>query len=106
MPTFIDRHRAATVPHEVRRQLTHEARERHLDVHGVRPIGHWLEDGWLYCVLDAPTVAAVCEHHDAHGLGCNTVRELDGLQGSRPILTEDHERVRAAIENYWHTPEA
>ena len=105
MPTFIDRHRAATVPHQVRRQLTQEARDGHLDVHGVRPIGHWLEDGWLYCVLEAPNLTALCQHHDAHGLACNTVRELDGLHGSRPIPTEDHERVRAAIETYWHTLE-
>jgi Protein of unknown function (DUF4242) len=106
MPTFIDRHRAATVSREVRRQLTHEARAHERDVHGVRPIGHWLEDGWLYCVLEAPSVAAVRQHHDAHGLASDTARELDGVDGGRPIAAEDNQRVRAAINTYWSTLEA
>jgi hypothetical protein len=105
MPTFIDRHRAATVSHELRRQLTQEARAVHLDALGVRPTSHWLEDGWLYCVLEAPDIPAVCEHHDAHGFSCETVREIEGLDG-RPLTSpEDQERVRAAINNYWHAVE-
>jgi hypothetical protein len=106
MPTFIDRHRATTVSHQQRRRLTQEAREAQADAGGVRPIGHWLEDGWLYCVLDAPDMAAVCQHHEAHGLACTTVREMEGLDGRRPVSPSDHERVRAAIETYWHTVEA
>jgi Protein of unknown function (DUF4242) len=105
MPTFIDRHRAAAVSHEQRRRLTEEARAGQLDPGGARPIGHWLEDGWLYCVLEAPNIDAVSEHHHAHGLACASVREIDGLDGSRPISRADHERVRTAIGNYWHTVE-
>jgi hypothetical protein len=106
MPTFIDRHPAATVSPEQRRRLTQEARAGQPDIGGARPIGHWLEDGWLYCVLEAPDLAAVCEHHHAHGLACTSVRGLDGLDGSRPISRADHERVRAAIGNYWHAIDA
>jgi hypothetical protein len=106
MPTFIDRHHATTVSHELRRRLTEEARSGQRDAGGARPVGHWLEDGWLYCVLVAPNMGAVCEHHEAHGLAHTTVREMDGLHGRRPISSEDHELVRAAIENYWHAVEA
>jgi hypothetical protein len=102
MPTFIDRHRAATVSQEVRRQLTQEAREGQEDANGVRPTSHWLEDGWLYCVLEAPDIAAVCEHHQSHGLRCDTVHEMKGLDGRRPTSREDQERVRVAIHNHWH----
>jgi Protein of unknown function (DUF4242) len=102
MPTFIDRHRAATVSRELRRKLTHEAREGHTDARGVRPTSHWLEDGWLYCVLEAPDVAGVREHHNARGLDSDTVHEMEGLEGRRPTSAEDQEQVRAAIETYWH----
>ena len=105
MPTFIDRHRAANVPHELRRQLTQEAREGHADANGVRPTSHWLEDGWLYCVLEAPDIGAVREHHNAHGLASDTVHQMEGLDGRRPTSPEDQERVRAAIQHYWHSVE-
>jgi len=106
MPTFIDRHRAETISHEQRRRLTEEARADHPDAGGARPIGHWLEDEWVYCVLEAPNIAAVCAHHHGHGLSCASVREMDELDGSRPISPADHERVRAAIGNYWHADDA
>jgi hypothetical protein len=106
MPTFIDRHRAATVPHEVCRQLTQEARQGHEDANGVRPTSHWLEDCWLYCVLEAPDIAAVCEHHKARGLRCDTIHEMEGLDGRRPTSREDQEQVRAAIQHYWHSVNA
>ena len=103
MPTFIDRHRAAAVPHQVRRQLTQEARQGREDANGVRPTSHWLEDGWLYCVLEAPDVAAVRQHHTAHGLGSETVHEMRDLDGRRPTSRDDQEQVRAAIRQHWHS---
>ena len=106
MPTFIDRHPSATVSREVRRQLTREVRKGHEDAHGARPTSHWLEDDWLYCVLEAPDIGAVLAHHGAHGLACDTVHEMEGLDGRRPTSPEDQERVRAAIKNYWHTFDA
>ena len=102
MPTFIDRHSSATVSEEVRRQLIREVREGHQDPHGARPTSHWLEDAWLYCVLEAPDIGAVCEHHHARGLACDTVHEMEALDGRRPTSPEDEERVRAAINTYWH----
>jgi hypothetical protein len=65
-------------------------------------MSHWLEDGWLYCVLEAPTTTAVCDHHKMHGLACDTVREMEGLHGCRAMSPDNRERVRAAIQHFWH----
>jgi hypothetical protein len=72
-----------------------------VDTQGVRPIGHWFEDGWAYCALEAPASAAVCLQDSARGLACETVRPIDGLRGTRPIPVDDQERVRGVIEAYW-----
>jgi hypothetical protein len=103
MATFIDRHPDLSIPRAVRRQMTEEARRSQVDPHGVRPVGHWLEDGSIYCVLEAPDGEAVVRHHADHSLECADLHEIPGLHGSRPVPIEDDQAVRAAIAHYWHT---
>ncbi len=62
MPTFIDRHALTVVPFEVRRQLRNQALHGLVDPGGAKPLAHWIEDGLIYCVLDAPDQTAVCVH--------------------------------------------
>src|ERR1051325_9901115 len=63
VPCFIDRHRVADVDPAARYQMYLEALQGLRDVHGAKPLSHWIEDGTIYCVLDAPDEEAVCQHH-------------------------------------------
>jgi hypothetical protein len=92
MPMFIDRHPFAAVPSAVRQQMYLEAVQRLVDEHGVQPLGHWLADGVLYCVLRAPSLQAVCQHHADHNLPCDDVH---------PIAGADMDLVRAVIAELW-----
>ena len=94
MPTFIDRHPFAAVPRPVRRQMFLEAARGLVDEHGVQPLGYWLTDGAIYCVLRAPSLEALCRHHAERGLPCDDVH---------PIAGADMDIVRAAIADHWPT---
>ena len=59
MTIFIDRHPADALPPEVGQQLLRQSGERQVDPHGVRSVDHWREEGYLYCVLEAPDADAV-----------------------------------------------
>ena len=106
MATFIDRHPDSSIPHAVRRRLTHEARRSEVDPHGARPIGHWLEDDGVYCLMEAPNAKAVVQHHVDHGMRCDHLRELAGVRGTRPPGPRDETLVRASIAKYWHPARA
>jgi hypothetical protein len=99
----MDRHRPVALSRELRRLLMLEVRADRVDADGVRPLSYWLEDGWLYCVVEAPSIDAVCKHHAARALACYSIRRIDGLRGTRPSSAEDERLVRAAIEGIWHT---
>jgi hypothetical protein len=92
MPTFIDRHPFAAVPGAVRQQLYLEAVQGLVDKHGAQPLGHWLADEVIYCVLRAPSREAFCRHHADHGLPCDDVH---------PIAGADMDLVRAVIAELW-----
>jgi hypothetical protein len=102
--TFIDRHPALAISRPNRRRLHSEARQQLVDAHGVRPIGHWAEDGTIYCVLEAPDQAAVCQHHADRDLPCDQIHPIAGVDGSRPISVVDNAAVRAFIARTWHSP--
>ena len=104
MPTFIDRHPASALSSATRKQLYVEARQRTLDPHGARPVGHWIEDGTMYCILVAVSGEAICQHHADRGLACDELHELGELGGRAPADDEDDQaRVRAAIRQLWHS---
>jgi Protein of unknown function (DUF4242) len=92
MPTFIDRHPFAAVPRAVRRQMYLEAMRGLVDEHGAQPLGYWLTDGAIYCVLRAPREEAFCRHHADRGLPCDDVH---------PIAGADMDIVRAVIAELW-----
>ena len=102
MPTFIDRHSLTAIPRATRNQLHVEATHALTDVSGARPLGHWIEDGVIYCILEAPDEEAVCRHHQARSLSCDDVHRLPGLRELRPTSREDQAVVRAAIHALWH----
>jgi hypothetical protein len=42
--------------------------------------------GVVYCMLEAPDIHSVCEHHHARGLACDTVDEMEALDGVVRLL--------------------
>ena len=90
MPTFIDRHPFAAVPRPVRRQMFLEAARGLVDEHGARPLGHWITNGVIYCVVRAPSQEVFCRHHAERGLPCDDVHRIADL-----------DRVTHAIAELW-----
>jgi hypothetical protein len=103
MTIFIDRHPADALPPGVGRQLLRQSAEQQVDPHGVRPIDHWRDASYLYCVLEAPDAQAVHQHHADHGLSCDDLHSVERPSGAPSIPAEDERLVRAAIADIWHT---
>jgi hypothetical protein len=101
---FIDRHRIGDMQPGVRYQLQLEAQHCVRDVSGALPVGHWVEDGTIYCVLDADDEDQCCQHHRARGLSCDDLRRLDGISLSRPLSGKDRLSIMAAIEQLFRAP--
>ena len=78
-------------------------RDLPIDEHGAQPLGHWLTDGVIYCVLRAPGQEAFCRHHAEHGLPCDDAHPLADLRGSHPFSPEETQIVRAGIAEVWPT---
>ena len=103
MTIFVDRHRADGLSAEVGRRLLQQSGHRQVDPHGVRPIDHWRDESYLYCVLDAPDADAVCQHHADQGVPCEDLHPVETPSGTPSIPAEDERLVRAAIEDIWQT---
>jgi Protein of unknown function (DUF4242) len=99
--TFIDRHLAETVSDEAFARALLEAEEHRVDAHGVLVVGHWLESGRVYCVLEASDAQAVRKQHAALGLPCDDLHEVEPLPVAWPLSAEDDARVRASIAAAW-----
>ena len=100
MPMFIDRHPLAIIPSAIQQQMHREATRRSVDQHGAQPLGHWVTDRVIYCVLRAPSQEAVCRYHANHGLACDELRPVTGLGGSPPLGPKEAQVVRAVL-NRW-----
>ena len=97
MPLFIDRHAPAdAIPAPIRHQLQREARHSTVDAHGVRAIGHWVEDGTIYCLLEAPDGEAVRRHHAARALACVDLHAI-----TLPVAADQRDALRAVIAELW-----
>ena len=101
MPTYIDCHRLAAIPSAVQHQMQREALGGIVDERGVQPLAHWVTDGVIYCVVQAPSEEAVCQHHAARGLLCNDLHPIAGLRGSHPLSAEETQLVRAVLADLW-----
>ena len=100
MPTFIDPHPLATIPRYVQQQRHREAMRGSVDQHGAQPLGHWLTDRVMYCVMRAPSEEAVRRYHAERGLPCDELRPATDLRGSRPLGAKEAQVVRAVL-NRW-----
>jgi hypothetical protein len=101
MPTYIDCHPLAAIPSAVHHQLHSEALRGIVDQHGAQPLAHWVTDGVIYCIMQAPDQEAFCRHHADHGLPCDELHPITGLRGSHPLSADETQLVRAALADLW-----
>ena len=104
MVTFIDRHAPLSLARDVMRCVIQQGLHKQVDAHGVRVVGQWVSDGYIYCVIEAPNSAAALQHHADRGLPCGELHQIDGLRAGQPTPAEDVATVRAAISMSWDTP--
>ena len=104
MPTFIDRHPITSISLAARHQMHLEAVRGVRDPSGTLPLGHWLADGAVFCVLEAPDAEAVCRHYTAPGVACDDVQLIERVTARRPLSDKDETILRAEIVRIWHTP--
>ena len=80
MPQYMDFHDHLQLPADAIRQIADETRAGKRDQFGVRQVELYHNpDGKVYCLLDAPDAEAVRAHHDALGVPCGEVHEVQGL---------------------------
>jgi hypothetical protein len=80
LPLFMDYHDELHLPPEAVQRITEEAKAGKSDQFGVRQaeLFHNAE-GKVYCLLEVPSAEAVRQHHDALGVGCGEVHEVQGI---------------------------
>jgi Protein of unknown function (DUF4242) len=106
MGTFIDRHLAETVSDEAFSRALLQVDEHRADIHGVLVVGHWVDSGRVYCVLEASNPEAIRAHHAKLGLPCDDVHEIDVPPVAWPLSAKDNERLRGSITTVWSPPAA
>jgi hypothetical protein len=101
---FIDRHGPSeAIPNAVRDQIVLEALHQAIDSHGAKPVTHWLEDGVIYCVMEAADIESICRHHTTRGLRCDDVHLISDLRVHQPMSDADRAAIRMAIAETWRT---
>ena len=80
LPQFMDFHPDLKLPADVVNAVTQGARAGTKDEFGVRQIELYHNpDGQVYCLLEAPDADAVRKHHEAAGLTCGDIHQVDGI---------------------------
>ena len=80
MPKFMDFHDDLKLPAADLAQITEGTREGAVDEFGVRQVDLFHNaDGKVYCLLEAPDEDAVRKHHEAIGVPCGDVHQVDGI---------------------------
>ncbi|HUA94747.1 MAG TPA: nickel-binding protein [Acidimicrobiales bacterium] len=80
MPLFMDYHEELHLPTETIEKFSVEAKANKIDEFGVRQAELFHSaDGKVYCLLEAPSAQAVHQHHDALGVDCGEVNEVQGI---------------------------
>jgi hypothetical protein len=81
MPRFMDFHEDLKLPQEAIDSIAADTRAQKADQFGVTQVELFHNpDGKVWCVLDAPSAEAVRQHHDALGVPCSDVHQVQTLQ--------------------------
>jgi hypothetical protein len=77
---FMDFHPDLKLPDEAIQQLRQDAASGTYDEFGVRQVELYHNaEGHVYCLLEAPNAEAVRKHHEAIGVTCGNVHEVNSL---------------------------
>ena len=77
----MDFHNDLKLSKDAVRQIQEDARANKADQFGVRQIDLFHnEHGHVYCLLEAPNAEAVRKHHEAMGVPCGNVHEVDSIR--------------------------
>lgn len=80
MPRFMDFHDDLKLPAEAILQITGDTKAGKADQFGVRQLELYHNpDGKVFCLLEAPDADAVRSHHEALGVPCGEVHEVQTL---------------------------
>jgi Protein of unknown function (DUF4242) len=80
MPRFMDFHDDLQLPAAAIEQITQDTKDAKADQFGVTQVELFHNaDGKVYCLLEAPDAEAVRHHHEAIGVPCGDVHEVQGL---------------------------
>jgi hypothetical protein len=99
---FMDRHPLREIDRAVQLRMYREAKARTRDASGTVPLRYWVDDGTIYCIVDAPNDDAVCAHHRERNLACDDLHVLTGLSVNDILSGTDHPVVADAIDRFWH----
>jgi hypothetical protein len=76
----MDYHEHLQLPAEAIAQITKDTKSAKADEFGVRQVELFHNpNGQVYCLLDAPDADAVRKHHEAIGVPCGDVHEVESL---------------------------
>ena len=80
MPKFMDHHNDLPLPDEVIQNIKAGLEAGARDDFGVSQLDlYYNAEGTVYCLLDAPDADAVRKHHEAMGVSCGDVHQIDAL---------------------------
>ena len=97
MPTYIDCHPLAAIPSAVQHQIHGEATRGVVDQHGAQPLAHWVIDGVIDCIVQAPSEEAVCQHHAARGWRATSFTRSRGCAAATP----SQQKRRSSCVPHW-----
>jgi hypothetical protein len=81
MPQFMDFHPELKLPQQAIDDIAAGAKAGTADKFGVTQVELYHNpDGTVYCLLDAPDAQAVRDHHEALGVDCGDVHEVNGIR--------------------------
>lgn len=76
----MDYHDDLRLPPEAIEQLTQDTKDAKADEFGVTQVELFHNaGGQVYCLLEAPDAESVRRHHEALGIACGDVHEVQGL---------------------------
>ena len=101
MATFFDFHPAREVCVEAVRRGFAEARRGYTDRSGCQPLDYYLaSSGSVYCILEAPSEAAVRQFHADRAMPCSVVWPVGGAR-AWPLAEADQAVVQRVLARHW-----
>jgi hypothetical protein len=80
MPRFMDFHDDLQLPREAIDEIAQGTRAGTADDFGVRQVELYHNaDGKVYCLLEGPDEDAIRKHHEALGVPCGEVHQVNSL---------------------------